>query len=79
MIAYLQDKAYRLLFRTNLNSWFHQGVIFSLHFVPPTFMRPQQLVAAVRTAVPNRYHSLSMSSVAIGSFLTLDAMMSANV
>ena len=31
----------------SLTSWFHQGVFFSLLFVSPTRLRPQQVVADV--------------------------------
>ena len=58
--------------------WFHQGVLFSLLFVPPTRLRPQQLVADIMTAVQNKHHSVLMSSVEVGSSLNLDAMLSAN-
>ena len=49
-----------------------------LLFVPPTRLRPQQLVANVMVAVRNKHHSVLMSSVEAGSFLNLDAMLSAN-
>ena len=62
----------------SLTSWFHEGVLFSLLFVPPTRLRPQQLVADVMTAVRNIHHSVSMSSVQVGSSLNLDAMLFAN-
>ena len=51
---------------------------FSLLFVPPTRLRPQQLVADVMTAVRNKHHSVAMSSVEAGSSLNLDAMLSTN-
>ena len=63
---------------TFLISWFYQGVLFSLLFVSPTRLRPQQLVMDVMTAAQNKHHSVSMSSVAVGSSLNVDAMLSVN-
>ena len=76
-MTYLQARPYTPLFRT-IASGFHQGVLFSQLFVPPTHLRPQQLVADEMTAVRNKHHSLSTSSVEAGSCLNLDALLSAN-
>ena len=62
----------------SLTSWFYQGVLFSLLYVFPTCLRPQQLVVDVVTAVRNEHHSVSLSSFAVKSSLNLDAMLCAN-
>ena len=58
----------------SLTSWFHQGVLFSLLFFTPTRL---QFVANVMTAVQNKHHSVSVSSVEAASSLNLDIMLSA--
>ena len=67
-------------FRTNIffNFLVPQRSFFSLLFVPPTRLRPQQLVADVMTAAQNKHHSIFMSSVKAGSSSNLDAMLSAH-
>ena len=45
---------------------------------PSTRLRPKQLRVDVMTAVRTKRHSVSMSSVEAGSFLSLDATSSAN-
>ena len=80
-MTYLQARPYRPLFFTriaSLTSWLHQGVHFSLLIVPPTRLRPQQLLADVMTVARNKHHSVSMSSVEAQSSLNLDAMLCAN-
>ena len=54
------------------------NTLLSLFFVPPTRLCPQQLVPDVMGAVRNKHHSVSMSSVEVGSSSHLDEMLSVN-
>ena len=54
------------------------NTLLSLFFVPPTRLCPQQLVPDVMGAVRNKNHSVSMSSVQVGSSSHLDEMLSVN-